>query len=1009
MSRPALIEKLMQAGQWLFRPELIPVDGTSIRNDSGRITADSGNILRSNFYINPALITFGEVDVGGDLPGLDDEAPASWDGTTQSPFVDPFDNIIYLTRQNSSGQVRLSALRWSERPEERVALSHSPFGYECGHQNNALYRPSKDEEPLFFFPRNYYVSEGVTALPYSVRVTKWDYKNPKVFTVVRELTLFDAATFTTDTYLPMCISADSRFLIAEAVRNSDQARLVRVWDVAAVLAQDKDDISEMFLHEHVRPGETAAGGQGIYSDGAYIYQLSGSSVTYLSCTTIDGVMCFQRPIQKFTSEDFHGYKTTDEPEGVFWAPYNGKTEMFLAVSSAVYDKGSDSSWSRYDRFFALSIPKTEYPDGVYSVYKTLPENEDGVPDFNLAVEPGWYAYSNTDAHNPTNNAGYLRVIRHNHDTWNVVQVTYPRGVSHRIAKRYIMGDRSKFGEWALCNMTISDDYEYYQKYSAIKSQSTAACTGENFSGKPVIIVVAGQSNAVGISDSTGTGSIIVQTGRFWKASDETTGTWVQGIVDPIWPSSTGSLCPAMAEYIARFRHRPVYLINVAVSGTNTAENYQPGQSWAASGTLRSRAKNIVDAALAALGEEEYDLLGTVWLQGEYDAKYIFQGHETIEDYTETLKSTIEWFLSNIGGKFFASSIGYDLDKTACDDASVDKVNTVLTSVVPSLNNAFMITDFPKYMETLELIHSSWHYTQEGYNALGVTIGRKLTSHIADAGYPCLVTRKPLDIVSSVRMSSHESTNASDCIRLRTNGEVKFKNTYGYIGRYRNNGIAPGEAHAQHQLRFGVCEMGWVSELEFLSYVRNDGSLGDTRLIHSADNVCDFGAASNRFAQVYAGAGAIDTSDAREKQSIQSYPDAVLDAWEDVQLRQFLFLEAVAKKGEEARIHSGLIAQQVMEAFEAHGLDATKYGLLCYDKWDDHFEDVEIEDSPAVMDAEGNEVFPAITHTEKRLVTSAGDRYGIRYSEALCVEAAYQRRRAERLEKRLAALEEKIGG
>lgn len=851
----------------------------------------------------------------------------------------------------------------------------------------------------------------MTRLPYSVRVTKWDYRKPDVFTVLRELTLFDAATFTTDTYLTMCISADSRFLIAEAVRNSDQTRLVRVWDVAAVLAQDKDDISEMFLHEHVRPGETAGGGQGIYSDGAYIYQLSGSSVTYLSCTTIDGAMCFQRPIQKFTSEDFHGYKTTDEPEGVFWAPYNGKTEMFLAVSSAVYDKGSDSSWSRYDRFFALSIPKTEYPDGVYSVYKTLPENEDGVPDFNLAVEPGWYAYSNTDAHNPTNNAGYLRVIRHNHDTWNVVQVTYPRGVSHRIAKRYIMGDKSKFGEWALCNMTISNDYEYYQKYSAIKSQSTAACTGENFSGKPVIIVVAGQSNAVGISDSMGAGSIIVQTGRFWKASDENAGTWVQGIVDPVWPSSTGSLCPAMAEYIARFRHRPVYLINVAVSGTNTAENYQPGQSWAASGTLRSRAKNIVDAALAALGEEEYDLLGTVWLQGEYDAKYIFQGHETIEDYTETLKSSIEWFLANIGGKFFASSIGYDLDKAACDDASVDKVNAVLASVVPSLDNAFMITDFPKYMETLELIHSSWHYSQEGYNALGVTIGKKLTSHIADAGYPCLVTRKPLDIVSSVRTQHETSTSSSESIRLRNNNEVLYRDTYGYIARYRNKDIVPGTAHAQAQVRIGLRELENTIEWQFRSYLQSakDGSVATTQFRCSRDNVCSIGSAESRFSEVFAAGSAINTSDLREKTAVEPYPDAVLDAWEDVQLRQFLFLEAVAKKGEGARIHSGLVAQQVMESFEAHGLDATRYGLLCYDKWDDQFEDVEIEDSPAVMDAEGNEIFPAITHTEKRLVTSAGDRYGIRYSEALCVEAACQRRRAERLEKRLAALEEKIGG
>ena len=131
---------------------------------------------------------------------------------------------------------------------------------------------------------------------------------------------------------------------------------------------------------------------------------------------------------------------------------------------------------------------------------------------------------------------------------------------------------------------------------------------------------------------------------------------------------------------------------------------------------------------------------------------------------------------------------------------------------------------------------------------------------------------------------------------------------------------------------------------------------------------------------------------------------MLDVWGEVELRQFLFADAVERKGEAARIHAGVVAQQVMEAFEKHGLDATRYGLLCYDRWDDEYETVEVEDAPAAQDSEGNEVTPAKTHTEKRLVTAAGDRYGIRYSEALCLEAAYQRRRAERMEQRLTNIE-----
>lgn len=175
----------------------------------------------------------------------------------------------------------------------------------------------------------------------------------------------------------------------------------------------------------------------------------------------------------------------------------------------------------------------------------------------------------------------------------------------------------------------------------------------------------------------------------------------------------------------------------------------------------------------------------------------------------------------------------------------------------------------------------------------------------------------------------------------------------------------------------------------------------------SDNAVSVGNSTYRFTQVYAASGSINTSDANEKQDIQPYPGAVLDAWGDVELRQFLFKDAVEKKGEAARIHAGVIAQQVVEAFKKHGVEATKYGLLCYDEWPDEYETVEVEDTPAVLDTDGNEVTPAQTHTEQRVVTEAGSRYGIRYSEALCIEAAYQRRRAQRLEESVSALKKRI--
>jgi hypothetical protein len=66
-------------------------------------------------------------------------------------------------------------------------------------------------------------------------------------------------------------------------------------------------------------------------------------------------------------------------------------------------------------------------------------------------------------------------------------------------------------------------------------------------------------------------------------------------------------------------------------------------------------------------------------------------------------------------------------------------------------------------------------------------------------------------------------------------------------------------------------------------------------------------------------------------------------------------------------------------FEKHGLDAADYGLICYDEW---------EAEPALIDPEtGEEVSPAV---------EAGNRYGIRYEEALAMEAALTRRTIAKL-------------
>ena len=126
-----------------------------------------------------------------------------------------------------------------------------------------------------------------------------------------------------------------------------------------------------------------------------------------------------------------------------------------------------------------------------------------------------------------------------------------------------------------------------------------------------------------------------------------------------------------------------------------------------------------------------------------------------------------------------------------------------------------------------------------------------------------------------------------------------------------------------------------------------------------------------------------SSDERLKTPLSAVPDDVLDAWGAVGWGQFRFLDAMTEKGaDHARLHLGLIAQRVKAVFEERGLDACDYGILCHDEWEDEYDD----------------------DTGDR-IREAGDLWTVRYTEALAMEAAYQRRRADRAEARIAALEQ----
>jgi hypothetical protein len=105
---------------------------------------------------------------------------------------------------------------------------------------------------------------------------------------------------------------------------------------------------------------------------------------------------------------------------------------------------------------------------------------------------------------------------------------------------------------------------------------------------------------------------------------------------------------------------------------------------------------------------------------------------------------------------------------------------------------------------------------------------------------------------------------------------------------------------------------------------------------NVDNQVDLGGITNRFDDIYATNGTIQTSDRNEKQDIEELSEAeqrVAVACKGL-LRKFRWKDAVEEKGDDARIHFGIIAQDLQDAFEAEGLDAGRYAMFISSTWTD---------------------------------------------------------------------------
>ena len=193
-----------------------------------------------------------------------------------------------------------------------------------------------------------------------------------------------------------------------------------------------------------------------------------------------------------------------------------------------------------------------------------------------------------------------------------------------------------------------------------------------------------------------------------------------------------------------------------------------------------------------------------------------------------------------------------------------------------------------------------------------------------------------------------------------------------------------------------------------------------------DNDVDLGDPSFRFDDIFATNGTIQTSDENEKQNIASLTSAEITAATAISklFKTFKWKDKVASKGDNARTHTGVVAQQVQTAMSDAGLDASKYAFWCSDTWWE--KDVEVaaveavEAKDAVYDDDGNLVSEAVEGIEAQDAYTRTDHYdtkdeapkgatertrlGVRYPELLAFIGAATEQRLTSIEARLNALE-----
>lgn len=240
---------------------------------------------------------------------------------------------------------------------------------------------------------------------------------------------------------------------------------------------------------------------------------------------------------------------------------------------------------------------------------------------------------------------------------------------------------------------------------------------------------------------------------------------------------------------------------------------------------------------------------------------------------------------------------------------------------------------------------------------------------ADNQYPVIFdSAGSAGVTNGPTIRKRTAGNNGDGICLTFNLAPNFVDPYLQTGRIRSVQASGGE----YSLVFDAYRAGPIEAARLNANAK--------AFTPGLDNDWSVGFVGLRWSTIYAATGSINTSDAREKQQVRPLADTELAVAKRLKslIRAFKWTASVNKKGDAARTHVGIMAQDVEAAFKAEGLNGFDYGLLCYDVWGDEYEPE--YKTEIITDANGEKVETQVPTGKQKLVRAAGNSYGVRYDQ-----------------------------